>query len=180
MSNMDFPELKAPGQRPVVNSIFDFSDQALSGLRLYLEQNPPAIPITSILGFSGFTVKAAAVSASFTATLGTWEADGTHPGPTLSGLADGSYVLLWGAESNTSVAGAIAAMSAKVNSTASDFGMSASTKAVDQITIMSATTATLSNAGSNTVTCEYWGSVASGATGTFGRRFLIAIKYANK
>ena len=46
-----FAQFTPPGKLPKVNSIFDFSDQALAGLRLWLEQNPPAIAVTSIIGF---------------------------------------------------------------------------------------------------------------------------------
>lgn len=37
---------------PVVRSIFDFSAEALGELKTWLEQNPPAIPVTQVIGYT--------------------------------------------------------------------------------------------------------------------------------
>ena len=37
--------------KPLVKNIFDFSAEALGQIRTWLEQNPPAIPVTQIIGF---------------------------------------------------------------------------------------------------------------------------------
>lgn len=42
-------------QIPVVRSIFDFSAEALGELKTWLEQNPPSLAITSLLGYSQLT-----------------------------------------------------------------------------------------------------------------------------
>jgi hypothetical protein len=79
---MDFPELGPPGQKPIVNSIFDFSDQALAGLRLYLEQNPPAIPITSILGaYNALPVTGETLRPTGRSTRANRVQDGNQDGP---------------------------------------------------------------------------------------------------
>jgi microcystin-dependent protein len=36
---------------PIVKNIFDLSSEALGQIRAWLEQNPPAIPITQVIGF---------------------------------------------------------------------------------------------------------------------------------
>jgi hypothetical protein len=50
-SHTDFPSLTPAGPVPKIRSIFDFTDEALQQLRLWLEMHPPAVPINSVLGF---------------------------------------------------------------------------------------------------------------------------------
>ena len=46
----DFPTLSPPGSKPIISSIFDFTSEALGQLRLWFEQNPPALSISQIVG----------------------------------------------------------------------------------------------------------------------------------
>jgi hypothetical protein len=52
VSERDFPTLRAPGGVPKIHSIFDFTAEALGQLRLWLEMNPPSIPVDQVLGFN--------------------------------------------------------------------------------------------------------------------------------
>jgi len=80
------------GNDPFVQSIFDFSDGALQGLRNYLEQNPPATLLENVLGFSQFTAKAvtaAGISGSNAPGVGASAA-----GPEIDGLDTGTYLVI--------------------------------------------------------------------------------------
>ena len=171
-----FPELTPPGGKPVINSIFDFSDAALGQLRLWLEQNPPAVPITSILGFSQFTAQLASVSTTETTTSTTY-ADLATAGPTLSGLPDGRYLYLVDVTSFNSAAGNACISGVTINGSApADDTKSAINTGTDQVSAIGAGLATLS-AGSNTLKVQYR---VNAGTGSFSYRNLIALRYANK
>jgi hypothetical protein len=50
--NTDFPTLTEPGETPKISSIFEISAQALGELRLWFGQNPPAINIAQLQGYT--------------------------------------------------------------------------------------------------------------------------------
>jgi hypothetical protein len=54
-----FPEAQQANadRLPAVRSIFDLSSEALGQLRTWLEQNPPSIPVTQIIGYQTNTVR---------------------------------------------------------------------------------------------------------------------------
>ena len=164
------------GQIPVVTSILkDFSAEALGELRTWLEQNPPSIPVTQILGFTQFTVQQATpIITSETTTSATFT-DLATVGPSITGLPDGKYVILFGSALSAS-AGANAIMGIKINSTeATTADPTVQTNGTALTSAATAMVKTLSNGGNNTLTARY----ESSGTGTFAIRWLIAIRYAN-
>ena len=173
-----FPKIGPAGPLPKVNSIFDFSADALAQLRLWLEQNPPAIGISNILGFSQFTAEGASpVITQETTTSGTYT-DLATVGPTITGLSDGQYVILFGSLASTSVAGTAAIMSVQLNSaTASDNDL-AQSQSTNPTSIARGIVKTLANSGNNTITAKY--RTDGTHTGTFSNRWLVALKFANK
>lgn len=98
-----FATFTSPGGTPKITSIFDFSSDALAQLRLWLEQNPPVVPITSIVGFSQFTAQAATGSGSSGTAAG--HAVVTGAGPQLANLGTGSYVVLLCADLSAAFSG---------------------------------------------------------------------------
>lgn len=171
-----FGTLTAPGGTPKITSIFDFSAEALGELRLWLEQNPPAIGISNILGFSQFTAQpATTISVSESTTSATYT-DLLTVGPALTGLPDGKYMLIFGGLVTSSAAGS-AWMAPQINATAASDTNGLSCGAGTTNSGAFACTVTLSG-GSNTITMKY--RTDSGATGTYTRRWLIALRYANK
>jgi hypothetical protein len=81
-------------------SFGDLSSDALAGIRLWLEQNPPAIPIKNILGYSQAVVQQAPTSytdgvATAEATTTSTYGDLTTPGPTVTGLPSGNYMVFY-------------------------------------------------------------------------------------
>lgn len=81
---------------PVVRSIFDFSAETLGELKTWFEGNPPAIPVTQVLGFSQFTAQAATRIATSESTSSTSYTNLATVGPTIGGLPSGKYVFLFG------------------------------------------------------------------------------------
>lgn len=169
------------GQIPVITSILkDFSAEALGELRTWLEQNPPAVTISSIIGFEQFTVQVGTYVATQETTTSTTFTNLATVGPSLPELPNGQYIFAFGAIAFTDTAlGFAARMSIDINGAgASTSDACATTIASPGLTSISRiTTATLS-AGNNTVTAKYL-SDNNAHTMTFGNRWLIALKYAN-
>lgn len=165
------------GQIPVVTSILkDFSAEALGELRTWLEQNPPAVTIQSIIGFSQFTAQVAPVITTQESRTTNSFSDLATVGPTLSGLSNGNYLVLFGALVNNNAGGG-GAMSVSVNGGAPSFSDRAfSDLAGANISVMRAVTVSLS-AGNNTLTAQYEGNGA--ATSFWQLRWLIALRYSN-
>lgn len=63
MADQDLLPQNIGGGAPFVTSIFDFSDEALQGIRNYLEINPPALPLANVLGYSSFVNNAISTAA---------------------------------------------------------------------------------------------------------------------
>jgi hypothetical protein len=174
----DFPTLTAPGVEPKIHSIFDFSEEALGQLRLWLEMHPPSIPINRILGFTNFQGRIDEVVAAANTTSGSYGDLTSSPGPTLTQLPAGKYLLLFGAKLSNSAAAAENYVSLSVNGAAAIdndsamFGSTGSTQA-------SVARALLRDLplDSNTVALKYRN--VGGVTMTAARRWLIAIKVSD-
>lgn len=165
------------GQIPVVRSIFDFSAEALGELKTWLEQNPPSLAITSILGFTQFTATHAEVGTRETTTSATY-ADLATVGPTLTGVGPGTYVILYGAGSFNSAAANACWISVSLNGAAATDGDGSrvdSLATTGEQSQVRGLVKTLSLA-SNSVTVKY---KTGGGTASFENRWLIAIKAAN-
>jgi len=176
--NLKKPTAENAFSTPIVKDIFGVSADFLGQFRTWLEQNPPAIPVSQIVGFSQFTAQANSV-ATRESTISTTYVNLTTAGPSLSGLPDGQYLFLFGCDAFNSVAGNQLTMSIKVNSTAaadSDATLADAPAATYKVCLMRAVTKTLANGGNNTITCQY--RVSSG-TGSFENRWLIALRFAN-
>src|SRR5207302_674676 len=146
--------------KPRITSIFDFSAEALGQLRLWLEQNPPAVPITSVLGFSRFTATSATTDGADTSASTTYGDLAGGSGPTLTGLPDGNYVVLFGAYMRNNTVSQSSAMSLQVNNTSAvdtDFAAvtSPAATAIDNISVARAVVKQLNSSGNNTLAAKY-------------------------
>lgn len=173
----DFAQFQQPAGTPKITSIFDFTAEALEQLAFWIEQRGLHVPITQVLGFSQFTAQTATSVFTPESTTSTTYTDLATAGPTLSGLPDGKYVFFYG--SAAKVTGAEeAGMAIQVNSDAVNDTNDACVGQANAYQAMSiAVTKTLSTGGNNTVTAKYHS--LAGASVTFARRWLIAIRYAN-
>jgi len=146
-----------------------------SWLVAYIEANPPLLPISQITGFSQFLANSASVAARQSTSSTAYNDLGTV-GPQLTSLADGVYLVLHGYVGSPSVAGQQCYQSISVNGSAAQDADSCQQGYDHDISVMTAVVKTLQNGNENTITCKYR---AQGGTGSFGSRFLIALKVAN-
>lgn len=176
--SLDFPNLKPSERPPKVESIFDFSDEALQQLRLWLEMHPPAIPVGQILGFSAFTALVAPTIQPATAetTASAVYTNLASVGPQLSGVPAGKYLLLFGCLAANSTGSGTSLMALSVNGATPIDDESSGTAQTGGVTaVMMAVAKTLSQ-DSNTIVAKYR---SGAATAQFIRRWLIALKYSN-
>lgn len=143
----------------------------------YIQTQRLEVPIGQVFGFTGYTAQTAArVNAQETAPTTSY-GDLTTVGPSLNGLADGQYLLLFGC--NFTCNGIAGYMSIQPNSTpaadADAAGFLATSATQDNG--LSAVTKVLRNGGSNSVTAKY--RAGSSGVATFSSRWLVAIKFAN-
>lgn len=73
----DFATFKQPGGKPLVNSIFDVSEDFKGQFRLWLEQNPPSTSIANVIGYKRLAGIRGIVASDGTKTLGTGFSSGT-------------------------------------------------------------------------------------------------------
>ncbi len=136
--------------------------------------NIPLIPISQIVGFTGFTAQIASYNAGDLSTAST-SAISLSGGPTISGLPDGNYILLWGCEAWNDTPGNGSVMYVTTNGAT---GARVVTMAyIDSESMTRGTNVSLSAGGNNTVSAKY--SVRYGGTATFRFRWIIALKTSN-
>lgn len=179
-SGNDFATLTPPGQLPKIDSIFDVSANFLAQLRLWLEQNPPAIGIKNIIGFSQYAA-AMNVTANNEARTSSTYGDLTHTGPTLSNLADGQYIVLWGAIAAGVAGVSNANMAVSVNGAAAPGGtngLTALTNVSSFASIVAADTFILKTGSGNSLQAKY-NSSDNASSCQWLNRWLLAFKYAN-
>lgn len=177
-NNNDFATLTPPGQVPKIDSIFDVSAKFLAEFRLWLEQNPPAIGIKNILGFSQFTAQAASPVATQETTSSTAYVDLATVGPTLTNLPDGQYIIVFGCAAANNTAGIGSRMSVQVNGTAAVDADNCLMSGAENSGLARVVVKTLNNSGNNTVTAKYRCGNAA-ATAFFQVRWLVALKFTN-
>jgi hypothetical protein len=160
--------------KPVINNIFDFSAEALGEVRTWLEQNPPFIPITQIIGFSQFAAQVAIVQ-TLESTTSTTYTDLSTVGPELTGLPDGQYVVVVSAAGLNS--GAVDGwMSYSVNGGTAVDSTGSRSSGTSLAGVIMFSTPTLKNNGNNSIVAKYR---TSGGTSQFTNRCLFALRFAN-
>lgn len=164
-------------QTPIVTSILrDFSAEALGELRTWLEQNPPAVTIQSIVGFSQFTAQTSVGTNAFSGTL-LASGSTSGAGPTIDALPAGKYLLLAG---YVGVGDSVnIAQSWAINGPAGTlftvYGALTSGSSHSGIALASFT------AASNPITSVYAASNGAGSSRTwsFANMTIAALRYAN-
>jgi hypothetical protein len=136
--------------------------------------NQPLVPIGQIVGFTGFTATYSNVETAET-TSSTSYVDLATVGPTVTDLPPGQYVILEGGYLRNSAASQASAMSFSINGAAASDDDLVGVTFTDNISAMRGSYETLTEQ-INTITAKYR---VTGGTGTFARRWLIALKTAN-
>lgn len=153
-----------------------FPPKFKSWLTEYLAVNMQPIPSSLVQGGGATTVTQAQVLTS-ESTASTSYVNLATTGPTVTGLSDGNYLLLFGAQYDSPAAGA-GYMSPSINgSTPSDNdGAIEDPRAANRFNISRAVTKTLANNNNNTVTMQY--RSVSG-TNSWAYRWLVVLKTGN-
>lgn len=156
----------------------EIPDSFKAAMTDYLSVNPPAIPISQILGFSQFTANASArVGSSDETTASTAYVNLATVGPTLSGLADGSYLVFLRAVLRSGTAGEGAVMGVAINGGSPGTDTEIIQKNDQDTTVTGFFITTLSG-GNGSLQAKYR-STDSGATAVFSGRQIAAFRYAN-
>lgn len=143
----------------------------------YIQVSRLQIPIGQVFGFSQFTARIAPDVLTQEATSSVTYTDLATVGPTLDGLPDGQYVILFGAAAVSNGAGIGARVSFSLNGGAAQ---DASSILVEdkQASISRGIIQALHNGSGNMIQLKYRvGNVAN--IGTFQNRWLLALKYGN-
>jgi hypothetical protein len=135
------------------------------------------IPITQIQGFSQFTATPATSVTTAETTSSTSYTDLATAGPSLTGLSDGSYLVLYSAVVDISSGAGPVFASPKINATEADDVDALETAVLSRMTLTGFALKSLSNSGNNTVTMRY--KVTGATTGRWRNRRLSVLKYAN-
>lgn len=137
------------------------------------------IPIGQVIGFSGFTPKVAApLNTQGTITSSTPGDCTDGVGPSLTGLPDGQYLLLFGGGCSAPTAGHSANIGFSANGGAVDTNNVAWTHTTDLVATARAAIVTLNSGGGNSVVLKYFSGIGTDTT-MYALRWLVAIKYAN-
>jgi hypothetical protein len=164
-------ELRAYLQDPL-----GFPEEFKGWLPEWITQAGIDIPIGQVIGFTQFTAQAAPTIATAESTTSTSFVDLTTPGPTLTGLPDGVYLILFGAAASISAPGDIALMGVKVNATEAADADTTRTSVDQAESATRAIVKTLDGGGNNTLLARYR---SGGGTAAFRNRWLVAIRISN-
>lgn len=185
MSEGDWAKASAPGGTPKIDSIFDFSAEALGQLKVWLEQSGLNLPISNIVGFQQFTVQQATSILTAETTASDTYTNLATTGPTITGLPDGKYAVFYGAFGHNSTVGGGAVMSVKLNSAEaidadalSVFPASSIAYPAGGVAASRVIFTTLANGGNNTLLARYRRGNAIG-TAQYSTRWMAALRYAN-
>lgn len=192
-SHNDFGTLTAPGNLPLLDNIFQVSDKFLGQLKLHLEQNPPSVPITSVLGFSQFTTQFKTGAFSPVSVSSTTPGDPPDGAFTLTGLPNGKYLFLYGGNLGVPAGGHgnIINLSLNYSAAAATFDSGASFKNTwngatalqsDQ-TIPAVGVALYTFTGDNNAVSLYVSvsnAVPTADACLLGNRFIVALRSANR
>lgn len=171
MADEKFTEWKSPGGGDQI------PDAWLGQVYAYLQQHPIPTPISQIQGFSGYTIQAAPTINADESTTSTTPANLTTAGPTLTNIANGRYVVFFGA--SASITGGVGNpsgyMGVKVNSTEPSTGDALILDSASRVPGVFIILVNLT-AAPNTLLARYW--VDSG-TGNYKHRWMLLLRYSS-
>lgn len=176
----DWPSFK-PGSNYVITDLFQIHPAVLGDLGQYFATNlSQIIPnIDQVPGYSAQTPYQATPANAEETTSSTTYTDLTTVGPQLTGLPDGKYQVSWGAAAKSSTQNIRAKMSVSINGGVPDNTTQAYTLSTVSVGVSYTTTMTIQGqTGGNSIKCQY-AMGATGATGTWGGRWLFALKISN-
>lgn len=141
----------------------------------YIQTSRLSIPIGQVFGFSQFTAQFDLVGTTAESTASGSYVDLATVGPTLDGLPDGRYILLYGALMDISIDTGTAYMSPSVNGVTPSNDDAVETSSTSFTSLMTVRPKDLRAGGSNSVVMQY----AATNTGRYVSRWILALRFAN-
>lgn len=168
---------------PHIQNLFGVSYEFLGQLRTWLEQNPPAISVDQIIGFNQTKPQIQTVAAEAHTTSAVYADPNVSgaAGPTITGLPDGVYLVLFGGSGGGDFAHSVTYhMGVSVNgvvpaddTTSAEWGSDRGNTSGIMANLV-----TLSNAGNNTLKAVYRSSDGTDR-GNVRYRWIVAIRQSN-
>lgn len=165
--------------KPTINNIFDLDPLALEQIAQWIEQRGISIPLSQVTGYQQAIQSAAFVTASGSEQSSEISFSNTtytsYSGPTISGLADGSYFLIYGCSAQVNGSQQLF-MAPSINGSTPSDSQAVEVTSSSNNSYSRALLANLSNSNSNTVELKYR---VQGSDGSARYRWLIALKYGS-
>ena len=158
----------------------DFPERFMPYIQDWLNLNGLDIPITQIRGFSQFKASYSQIAnTGFESTSSTAYTDLTTPGPSLTGLGDGQYILLYGGIQEMGGGGSVKGyVSISINDATPTDDDSQFMTSVNVHPVLRMNVKTLDNGGNNSVKMQYRTDNASNAIRMYSR-YILALKIGN-
>lgn len=156
-------------------------DSIKSWLPNYLGTNPPDIPIDNVVGFQQNAVTSAPVINAVETVQSVPYKDLTTVGPTLTGLSDGTYVVVYGCAAMISTGNSRARANISLNGALPDDTVTPQIYtqiATGMVGLSTSTVVRLSAGLGNSIKLQYSSGALTSATATFDRRYLSATRIA--
>lgn len=165
------------GQRRFLSHPETFPDAFKAWLIDFIAVNGSLIPASQIHGWSQFNAIQSQVLASESTSSATYTNLSTT-GPSITGLADGTYLLLFGAQYD-SPAGNAGYMSPSINGATPDDNDAAveDPRSANRFNIARAVVKTISNNNNNSITMKY--KVPAAGSNSWAYRWLVVFRISN-
>lgn len=171
------------GPNPVlISSIYEITPEALEQIAQWFEQRGIRTPISQVVGFSQFNaIPATDVAATQNTTSTTYTDLGTV-GPSLTGLADGKYLLsfgcvMYGSNDNGYMSPSVNGSGGSDGTSAQGGGRDDATDVLPAFSVMRSIAVTMTAGGNNSVVAKYRSQSATGSD--FSDRWMLALRYGN-
>lgn len=182
MSAADLTEQERQQINDFLSHPLDFPPEFKNWLTDWLGTNTPPIPVSQLLGYKGTLANIAVVDTqgawtSADAPERTWNSAPDGLGPSITGLADGTYMAAWGVlnVSNGGAGGATDRCGPSVNG--ADPVYYTEVHCIDQgCASWKMAPLTLANKDNNTIELKYYYDLGGGGTGMFDHRWLMALR----
>lgn len=164
----------------ILNYPEDLPSKFRSWLVDFIAVNIPMIPISQIVGFTQFQARSETVTGSQSCTNTNYGNLAT-PGPTLTGISDGAYLIWFGFKTDQD-ADCQAFMSLSINGSAASDTDACQTGvdglAGDQVraSISRAVSKSLKNSNNNTIQAKYKAVQGNGSWPSIANRWIIALR----
>lgn len=170
-----FVPFKQGGHYVVTDLITQVAPAVLGDLSAYFTANPFPIPIAQVTGYTDQTPFVATNIQAEESTTSTSYTNLTTPGPSLTNLPNGTYMVTWGCLAVCSAQTFRAVMALSINNASPDDTKRAQVNSTSLVGASNNSEFTLNmGLSGNSITAQY--RVTAAGTGIFGSRYLSATR----